>query len=149
MESAGCALSRLHLCESTSFNTCVPHELLISLSRSQEWRGAPSNDMHLPNWRLFCRCHVGRVVSRDTLSQCWPRSMMPPGGCLTLRGCERYDKSPSPKIDSLLAFHPPIALPSNSAIHIVSSGHSFTTCLSNLSPKGRPMQSRSDPAWAP
>ena len=140
-------MSHLHLCESTSFNTCVPRDLLISLSRSRKCRDAPSNGMHLPKWRLFRRCHVGRVVSRDTLSQCWPRSMMPPG-CLTLRGCERYDKSPFPKIDPLLAFHPPIALPSNIAIiHIVSSDHSFTTCLSNLSPRGRPTQNRSDPAW--
>lgn len=142
-----CVSHHTFTCAKARLSTRVCLAICSYHSRSRKWRDAPSNGIHLPKWRLFRRCHFHRVVRRDTLSQCWPRSMMPPG-CLTLRGCEFYDKSPFPKIDSPLAFHPPIALPSNIAFRIVSSEHSFTTCPSNLSPRGHPTQNRSDPAWA-
>ena len=117
MESAGCALSHhTFTCAKARLSTRVCLANGSYHSRSRKWRDAPSNGIHLPKWRLFRHCHFGRVVRRDTLPQCWPRSMMPPG-CLILRGCECYDKNPFPKIDSPLAFHPPIALPSNIAFH--------------------------------
>ena len=119
---------------STSSNTCTPREMLISFPQREMMAAAFQ-------WRAFTKYPWPSrrpLANRNTLSQCWPRSMVPPGSlACSIRG---LIKAVSSRL-ILSSFSIPVTLPA-----LTTPDHS-STCRNNS--RGHPLQNPSNPAWVP
>ena len=105
--------------------------------------------MQLPKWRPFRTRHVRRLADTEhavaVLASINDAARLP--RVRPLRGDQCYHKNPSPMIDPLLAFYPPIILTTSNVNYLVSCDHPFTVCRNNPSLRGRPLENLCDPAW--